>query len=50
MEHEEEVKNGLRIGSSDALTPLQWAACRGLSRGRSKYEEYLDANRETPDN
>lgn len=46
MEHEEEVKNGYRIGSPDALSPLQWAACRGLSRGRSKYEEYIDELRE----
>lgn len=47
MEHEEEVNNGYRFGSPDALTPLQWASVRGLSRGRAKFDEWLDARRKS---
>jgi hypothetical protein len=45
MEHEEEVNNGFRFNSPDALTPMQWAAIRGLSRGRAKFDEWKDEKR-----
>lgn len=50
MEHEEEVANGLRLKDKDDLTPLQWAAVRGLSRGRSRFEEWQIAERKKEDN
>jgi hypothetical protein len=40
MEHEESIEGGLRLNSLDQLNPMQWAAYRGLSRGRSKFEEW----------
>lgn len=40
QEHEEEVNSGLRLSSVDALTPMEWAAVRGLSRGRARFDEY----------
>jgi hypothetical protein len=46
MEHEEEVKNGLRMGTRDMLSAMEWASCRGLSRGRAKYDEYLEEKRQ----
>jgi hypothetical protein len=45
MEHEEEVKNGYRFGDRNELTPLEWASVKGLSRGRARFEEWLEAHK-----
>lgn len=40
MEHDEQVAGGLRLDSVDRLTPMRWAAYRGLTRGRAKFDEW----------
>lgn len=40
MDHEAEVTTGgYRIHDKNVLTPFQWAAIRGLTKGRNRYDE-----------
>jgi hypothetical protein len=42
MQFDEMKEAGLVIGDINALSPIQWAAVKGLQRGRRLADEYKD--------